>query len=102
MAKMSFFIGFRHHSAVLAAKMLIPCICVSYEHKAISFMEDIQLDKYAIAIEDLSYSGLVSMIETIMADSADVKTHLKKISNDIRDKALLSSQKFYEMTAGKL
>lgn len=97
MEHLTFFIGFRHHSAVLSAKMKLPCICLSYEHKAASFMEDIGLEKYIIDLNDLTNSLILKMIDKIWDDKDAIAKHLDKIHNDIQKKAFLSSRKFYEM-----
>ena len=101
MDHLSLFIGFRHHSAVLSAKMKLPCVCVSYEHKATSFMEDIQLEKYVIELKDLTTSSITTMIDTVWNDKEDIITHLNNIHNDLQEKALLSSRKFHEMIIKK-
>ena len=101
MEHLSLFIGFRHHSAVLSAKMNLPCVCVSYEHKATSFMEDIQLEKYVIELKDLTAPAITSMIDTIWSDKDNIIKHLNNIHDDLQEKAFLSSRKFHEMIVQK-
>ncbi|MEW6535981.1 MAG: polysaccharide pyruvyl transferase family protein [Candidatus Auribacterota bacterium] len=100
MALMDVFVGYRHHSAVLCAKMKIPCVCISYEYKAISFMEDIQLSEYALPLENLRAKTVLRLIDNALNNRADIVRHLTAISEKLRKTAFISSEKFAEMVTG--
>lgn len=56
--KMKMMIATRYHSAVFSCKMLVPCICIAYEHKAFAMMKSFELTDCTIDINKLDYKTL--------------------------------------------
>lgn len=102
MSLITVFLGFRHHSAVLCAKMKIPCICISYEHKAISFMEDIGLKQYALPLEQLNSDSLCAMIDDMIDKRDQIRIHLEKVSPELKKASFLNTEKFRELLSGDI
>lgn len=79
-------IGARHHSTAFASKMAIPSICLAYEHKALGFMEQCNMQDYVIDIRDVSLEKLIDKFEYIIKnyDSLvkNLKDSIKKVEND--------------------
>lgn len=55
---MKMMIATRHHSAVFANKMYVPCICIAYEYKATSMMDSFGMEDCVIDINTLNYDIL--------------------------------------------
>jgi len=56
--RMKMMIATRYHSAVFSCKMLVPCICIAYEHKAFAMMESFGLGDCVIDINTMTYDLL--------------------------------------------
>lgn len=63
--RLKMMVATRYHSAVFACKMLVPCICIAYEHKAVAMMKSFGLEKCLIDIHDVSTDILLEKYEYV-------------------------------------
>lgn len=67
----------RYHPAIFGNSGLTPGICIYYEHKALGFMRQLELEKYAFDISDLDATKLCAALDEIIANRAAIIEHLK-------------------------
>lgn len=75
---MKLIIGIRFHSIVLGSSMNVPVVSLPYSLKGKRLTKLLELEKYSLNVEDVSYSALVSKINMILKDEKKVKKGLKK------------------------
>ena len=63
--KTKMMIATRYHSAVFSCKMLVPCLCIAYEHKAFAMMNSFGLSDCVLDINHLTYEQLCEKFEYI-------------------------------------
>jgi colanic acid/amylovoran biosynthesis protein len=79
--QMDLFIGTRMHSNIFATSMNVPTLAISYQQKTDGVMEMLGLEEYVIDINTINTQELISKIEKIWAERADIK---KKLETNIR------------------
>ena len=84
---MDYMICTRFHSAIFSLSQNIPCIAISYQgYKATGIMADLELEEYAVGINDVNYDLLVTMFNKIENDRELVINKLKASELVIRNK----------------
>jgi len=71
-------IASRYHPAIFGNTGLTPGVCIYYEHKALGFMEQLGLDRYAFDIRKLDIAALCAAIDHIVANRDDLVEHLRR------------------------
>lgn len=84
--QMDLFIGTRMHSNIFATSMNVPTLAISYEQKTDGIMGMLGLEKYVIDINTITTQELISKIDKIWAERADVKKKLEKNIRVMQDK----------------
>ena len=75
---MSFFIGTRFHSCILALSGNVPTIAIGYRHKALGVMRMLDLDDWVCDINTITTQELTSKLDKIWAERDNVKSKLEK------------------------
>lgn len=74
-------IGTRFHSVIFSLSEQIPCIAITYGgNKGMGIMEDIGLQEYAIAIEDVTFEKIKVRFSELMNKYTDYKVLLSHVS----------------------
>jgi polysaccharide pyruvyl transferase WcaK-like protein len=72
-------IGQRLHAIVLACAYGVPCISLSYQPKAIDFLESLDLLELSMRTDSLELSALIAMAESLLGDDSErVRLQLSK------------------------
>jgi polysaccharide pyruvyl transferase WcaK-like protein len=91
----------RMHPAVIAFSYRIPTIVVCYDFKQLGLVEQLDMSKYAIDINQISYERLLSMMEMAWNNKSKIQEQLSQkvpiLQNDIRNKIESSSKKFFRI-----
>ena len=78
--------------------MLVPCLCIAYEHKAFAMMKSFGLDDCTIDIHDVSYKLLSEKYEYITENYNLIyekqKQHLPEVTDNAQ-KTIRLSKEFY-------
>ena len=85
-------IGMRYHSNIFSAKMGTPFISISYEQKMQGFMNKINLEKYCIAIDDLSFKILQDKFEVLCAEYDKYREKLLKEHMNMKRESYRSTE----------
>ena len=81
-------VGMRYHSNIFAAKVGTPFVSISYEQKMTGFMEKMNLSKYCININQLSFDSLREKFYTMMSNYNDYKKYLIGKHNEMKEESL--------------
>lgn len=97
-ANMKMMVATRYHSAVFSCKMLVPCLCIAYEHKAFAMMKSFGLEDCTIDIHDVSYDLLSEKYVYITDNYNQIyekqKQHLPEVTDNAQ-KTIRLSKEFY-------
>lgn len=97
-ANMKMMVATRYHSAVFSCKMLVPCLCIAYEHKAFAMMESFDLEDCTIDIHNVSYDLLSGKYRYITENYNHIyekqKQHLPEVTANAQ-KTICLSKEFY-------
>ncbi len=95
-ANMKMMVATRYHSAVFSCKMLVPCLCIAYEHKAFAMMKSFGLDDCTIDINNVSYELLSEKYKHITENYNNVyerqKQHLPEVTANAQKTIRLSKE----------
>ncbi len=91
-SKLYMVIGMRYHSNIFSAKMGTPFISVSYEQKMQGFMKKINLEKYCISINELSYEKLKSKVKAVIENYAGYKQYLLNLHESMKTEAFQTTE----------
>lgn len=98
-ANMKMMVATRYHSAVFSCKMLVPCLCIAYEHKAFAMMKSFGLDDYTIDINNVSYDLLSEKYRYITENYTAIherqKQHLPDVTDNAKKTIRLSKELFF-------
>lgn len=82
----------RYHPAIFGNTGLVPGICIFYEHKAVGFMEQLGLGKYAFDIRNLDANTLNAALDEIILHRKEIVAHLKESVPLLRAKSRETTQ----------
>lgn len=85
--KMKWMLATRYHSAVFACKMLVPCLCIAYEHKAYAMMDSFGLSECVLDINGLEYQDLIQKYHYIMENYERIYSQQKEKLSQITENA---------------
>ncbi len=95
-AHMKMMVATRYHSAVFSCKMLVPCLCIAYEHKAFAMMGSFGLEDCTIDIHDVSYDLLSEKYGYITQHYNEIhekqKAHLPQVTDNAQKTIRLSKE----------
>lgn len=75
---MDMLLGTRFHSVIFSLTSYVPVLAIEYEHKTSGIMHDLGLDKWVVKIEDVTATGLISMLQKLLREQRDYRTELRK------------------------
>jgi colanic acid/amylovoran biosynthesis protein len=94
-----FFIGTRFHSIIFSLTSLVPAIAIGYGgNKAKGIMNDFNLDKYVIQIQDIDSEQLINLFDDAIINYDAIRNSLKSSMNLVkksRSRMILDIQKLY-------
>jgi polysaccharide pyruvyl transferase WcaK-like protein len=71
------FIASRYHPGIFASSAGVPGICVYYEHKALGFMRQLELEDFAYDIRNLDTEELTRAADRVMSDGDALRAHIE-------------------------
>lgn len=80
-------IASRYHPAIFGHTAYVPGICIYYEHKALGFMQQLELERYAFDINRVRGADLCSGLDEILVNRESLVAHLKAKIPVIREAA---------------
>jgi|SRR5665647_253323 len=83
-------IATRYHSAVLGSTMNVPCVLISYEHKAKGFMHLLGLNDCILEISELNIENLIRKVNMVWAMRDHIKSLLPAQIKQIQKRALFN------------
>lgn len=72
------FIASRYHPGIFASSAGVPGICIYYEHKALGFMRQLELEDLAFDIRELDPAALMDAADRVMNEGSALRAHLEK------------------------
>jgi colanic acid/amylovoran biosynthesis protein len=75
-------IGTRFHSVIFSLTSDTPCIAIEYEHKTRGIMRDLDLERWVIPIEDVTYGRLWALVECLESHHDEYRAHLRRTLPD--------------------
>ncbi len=90
-------IASRYHPAIFGNTGLVPGICVYYEHKALGFMQQLGLERFAFNIRELDADQLCEAIDEILAQREQLREHLEKIVPKLQKRARKTTELALEL-----
>jgi len=88
---MHIMIACRYHSAIFSSKMIVPCLCIAYEHKAIGFMKMLGLEEYVLDIMNMDSNTILEGVTKIENEYDGIKEKLRNVIPKISEQADYSS-----------
>jgi polysaccharide pyruvyl transferase WcaK-like protein len=75
----------------------VPAICIGYEHKALGFFEQCNLDDYVIDISNLSVDGLKEKVDLLLSKYKEVVEIIEQNMPVMEDNATITPRKILEL-----
>lgn len=76
--KLDILLGTRFHSVIFSLTSYVPVVAIEYEHKTSGIMHDLKLDKWVIAIEDVTAPKLSKLLKKLVKEQAQYRSQLQK------------------------
>lgn len=86
LTQLDLFVGMRFHGLLLSTVCKVPFVALSYDTKCWRFVEETGYP-FALKIEDLTGSGLITLCDRAMQHSDATKKKLREISKNMYDEA---------------
>jgi colanic acid/amylovoran biosynthesis protein len=81
-----FYVGTRFHSIIFSLTSLVPAIAIGYGgNKAKGIMDDFDLNKYVIQIQDVNSVELINMFDDALENYKDIKQSLSDSMNLVEE-----------------
>ncbi len=96
-AMSDFHIASRYHPAIFGNAGLVPGICIYYEHKALGFMKQIGLERFAFDIRELSAPRISDAVNELIENRDAIRSHLKSVILGLRARAQRTSARAVEV-----
>jgi polysaccharide pyruvyl transferase WcaK-like protein len=77
----------RYHPAIFGHTALVPGLCIYYEHKALGFMTQLGLERFAFAIDQLDPETLKAAADELLRERAALVEHLRRRVPELRQRA---------------
>ena len=77
----------RYHPAIFGNTGLVPGLCIYYEHKALGFMQQLGLERYAVDIRQLEIAQLRGVIDELLQNRDEIVQHLERSVPQLRQHA---------------
>lgn len=72
------FIASRYHPGIFASSAAVPGICIYYEHKALGFMRQLDLEDLAFDIRKLDTPKLIEAADRVIRDREGLRAHIEE------------------------
>ncbi|HTV18902.1 MAG TPA: polysaccharide pyruvyl transferase family protein [Polyangiaceae bacterium] len=96
-AMCDFHVASRYHPAIFGHTGLTPGICIYYEHKALGFMAQLGLERYAFDIRRPDASALCRAADDILQNHGNIVQHLEQRVPELRQRARRSTELAVEL-----
>lgn len=96
-SKLDFCISARHHGGAFSLKSGVPAICIGYEHKALGFFEQCNLDDYVIDISNLSVDILKEKVDLLLSKYKEVVEIIEQNMPAMENNATITPRKILEL-----
>jgi polysaccharide pyruvyl transferase WcaK-like protein len=71
------FIASRYHPGIFASSAGVPGLCIYYEHKALGFMRQLDLEELAFDIRRIDAGALIAAADRVMRDGDALRAHIE-------------------------
>jgi len=78
-------IASRYHPTIFSHAAGVPAICIYYEHKALGFMEQLGLEEFAFAIEEIDPDSLSNALDELLRTREQRVRHLEREIPKLRE-----------------
>jgi polysaccharide pyruvyl transferase WcaK-like protein len=89
----------RYHPAIFSQSAGVPAVCIYYEHKALGFMEQLGLERFAFDIREVDADDLVRALRELLDRRADWSDHLRREIPALRARACRTTDLAVELIA---
>lgn len=69
-ANLTYLVGTRFHSIIFALTEGVPALAIEYEHKTMGIMQDLDLEKWVLPIEDVTADKLTLLFDQLVLERA--------------------------------
>ena len=90
-------IASRYPPAIFGNAGLVPGICLYYEHKALGFMKQIGLERFAFDIRKLSAPRISDAVNELIENRDAIRSHLTRVIPGLRARAQRTSARAGEV-----
>lgn len=90
-------IASRYHPQIFAAAGAVPGVCIYYEHKAASFMSELELSDLAFSIRDVESAPLCEALDRVLADGPAIRAKLERGIVRLRQRARRTTELALEL-----
>jgi len=77
----------RYHPAIFGNTAFVPGICIYYEHKAVGFMRQLGLERYAFDINGVDGDALCAAVDDVLAHREELIRHLHEVVPALQERS---------------
>lgn len=89
----------RYHPAIFGHQGLVPGLCIYYEHKALGFMAQLDLERFAFDIRRLDCRALRAAADELIDHREELVEHLRRRIPELRHRAQRTTKLALELLA---
>ncbi len=91
----------RYHPAIFGNTAGVPGVCIYYEHKALGFMSQLGLERYAFDIREPKATTLCEVFDEIIRNRDSLRDHLKKVVPTLERQSRRTTEMAVELVMSK-
>lgn len=95
-------IASRYHPAIFGNTAFVPGICIYYEHKALGFMQQLGLERYAFNINTVSAEPLCAALDDVIAHRETLVDHLRARVPALQERSARTTRLAVELIGAKV
>jgi len=96
-SRLSFMFGIRLHSIMFSCLMQVPFIALNYDPKIKNFVNNLELSKLLIDLEDLSLKSIQKKVEYIIENNKEIKKLLSAQVRLLKEKANSNNELLFRL-----
>lgn len=86
------YVACRYHPQIFAVSNAVPGLCIYYQHKALGFLQQLDLERFAFAIDDLERRTVLEALDEVLERREELSRRIAEALPALRERSARSSE----------